>query len=324
MEGQSKTMTHEEQRDTPKGEVVQQERKRQPVDVGLLRASSPAEMVQMAEQIATPLADIIKRRELFVDIGGKKHVRVEGWTTMLAMLGVTPREEWCHRIETEVPHPDSGHKVETTMFEAKVELIRLSDGASVGGASAECGGPDERDWHFRTRKEFHYPDCPVQQGEACTCRPGFDRSKIGMVVGFDPVQPNARRSMALTRATSKAARNSFAWIVELAGFATTPAEEMTGAFAGSPDRTTPSDHETASTQQPRQPEPQQSSSDDQIRKMQSRFAGKQPCPLCGQKIDKGEWIAYRIDTKRAAHWRCYEEANVEDADYEDDLPQFDD
>jgi hypothetical protein len=39
-------------------------------------------------------------------------------------------------------------------------------------------------------------------------------------------EENVRRSMALTRATSKAYRMGFSWIMALANFATTPAEEM--------------------------------------------------------------------------------------------------
>ena len=38
----------------------------------------------------------------------------------------------------------------------------------------------------------------------------------------------ARRSMAATRATSKACRLAFSWVMVLAGFQPTPAEEMIG------------------------------------------------------------------------------------------------
>ncbi len=72
-------------------------------------------------------------------------------------------------------------------YEAAVDLIRQRDGMVVGGASALCGA-DEQRW-----------------GKA-------DRF--------------ARRSMAITRATGKAYRLCFAWIVTLAGYEPTPAEEM--------------------------------------------------------------------------------------------------
>ena len=62
--------------------------------------------------------------------------------------------------------------------------------------------------------------------------------KTGMVVGSgssicgmdEPMwakRPNfARRSMAITRATSKAYKGSYSWIISLAGYSSTPAEEM--------------------------------------------------------------------------------------------------
>lgn len=72
-------------------------------------------------------------------------------------------------------------------FEATVRLIRQSDGGIVGRASAICGS-DERTWGNRDRF--------------------------------------ARRSMAVTRATGKAYRLGLSWIMSLAGYEPTPAEEM--------------------------------------------------------------------------------------------------
>lgn len=72
-------------------------------------------------------------------------------------------------------------------FEAYVELYAMATDRVVGGASAICGA-DETRW-----------------GKA-------DRF--------------ARRSMAITRATGKAYRLGFSWIVSLAGYSPTPAEEM--------------------------------------------------------------------------------------------------
>lgn len=72
-------------------------------------------------------------------------------------------------------------------YEAKVELFSIKTGQVIGSASALCGIEEKR-WR------------------------GADRY--------------ARRSMAVTRATGKAYRNNFAWIVALAGFETTPEAEM--------------------------------------------------------------------------------------------------
>ena len=82
-----------------------------------------------------------------------------------------------------------------TVYVATVELVN-ADGRVIGRASAECGDPDEVD----------------RQGKPVWAdRPAY-----------------ARRSMANTRATSKVCRQVFSWIMVLAGYAPTPAEEVPG------------------------------------------------------------------------------------------------
>jgi hypothetical protein len=76
---------------------------------------------------------------------------------------------------------------------ATVELIRASDQQVVGRGSAMVG-MDEPTWQKR---------------------PAY-----------------ARRSMAVTRATGKAYRLAFSWIMNLAGYEVTPAEEMVGVNSG--------------------------------------------------------------------------------------------
>lgn len=73
-------------------------------------------------------------------------------------------------------------------YEAFVELVRLSDGMVIGRASALCGTSDDRPWATRSEP--------------------------------------ARRSMAVTRATSRAFRQQYSWIMALAGYEPTPADEM--------------------------------------------------------------------------------------------------
>jgi len=79
--------------------------------------------------------------------------------------------------------------------EATVELIRASDGAVIGRGSAIVG-MDEVD------------------------------NKGKLTWGSRPRY--ARRSMAITRAEGKAFRLAFPWLVALAGYEATPAEEMDG------------------------------------------------------------------------------------------------
>jgi hypothetical protein len=144
------------------------------VQLGVVHANRPAELVQRATEAANALASVIEQKHLYSDIQGKRFVRCEGWTTLAAMMGCLPREVASVRR-------DDG------AYEVTVELARMSDGQPLTRATAECG-KDEPTWAKR-------PDY-------------------------------ARRSMAATRATSKACRQAFSWVMALTGFEVTPAEEI--------------------------------------------------------------------------------------------------
>lgn len=149
------------------------------VQIGTL-CMAPDKMIARATAISTALAAVIEDRKLYEIIKGKRHVRVEGWNTLGAMVGISPKER-----DVKKTIDDNG----ILEYEAYVDLIRNDDGKEIGGASAICR-TDERNW----------------------------RGKPAYAV----------RSMAVTRATSKAFRLKLSWIMQLAGFATTPAEEMNG------------------------------------------------------------------------------------------------
>ena len=144
------------------------------VQLGTIMVSGPQDVVAQATAIATTLAAVIDKRRLYSTIQRKRYVRVEGWTTLGAMMGVLPRE-----VDV-VPDGEGG-------YTATVELIRATDGQVIGRGSAAVG-MDEPTW--AKRPEY------------------------------------ARRSMAVTRATGKAFRLGFSWIMTLAGYEVTPAEEM--------------------------------------------------------------------------------------------------
>lgn len=146
----------------------------QSVELGVVSASSPAQLVARATEAANALAGVIEDKKLFAMISGRKFVKCEGWTTLAAMMGVLPREATMTLRDTGA-------------YEATVELVRISDGAVLTRASAECG-PDEPTWKNRAAY--------------------------------------ARRSMAATRATSKACRLAFSWVMALAGYEVTPLDEM--------------------------------------------------------------------------------------------------
>lgn len=152
------------------------------VRLGSLPIQSPTDLVRRGTELAKALADVIEQQQLFVVIQKRKYVKVEGWLTLGAMLGVVPVEDYCRRL------PDNEG------FEAKIDLIRAKDGGKVGSASAEC-----------TYKEQNW----------------IKRDSYSL------------RSMSMTRATGKAFRLSFGWIMKLANYEATPAEEMFDTSEGS-------------------------------------------------------------------------------------------
>lgn len=156
------------------------------VRLGSLVVSNPHDVIVQATAVAKELAKIVKDNHLSKTIQNRDYVVVEGWSTMGAMLGVLPREV-----------PELFKMFEDGSCEATVELIRISDGAVIGRASAYVG-VDEKDRYGK------------------------------LTWGSRPIY--ARRSMAVTRATGKAYRLGFSWIMGLAGYAPTPAEEMEGVI----------------------------------------------------------------------------------------------
>ena len=140
--------------------------------VTLLDAQTPDEVVTHAQHVADTLAAVIKKQKLAVTIGGRSYVRVEGWTLLGAMLGVSQNTVWSRPV-------DDG-------WEARVEAFSR-DGRLLGSGEAMCTRA-EKSW--AKRDEY------------------------------------ALRSMAQTRAVSKALRQPLGFVISLAGYEATPAEEM--------------------------------------------------------------------------------------------------
>ena len=157
------------------------------VRLGALQLAGPGDVINRAATIASELYKIVEDKKLYSMIQGKKFPRVEAWTTVGGMVGVIPQEAKDAPPKLTI-QPDGYEE-----YEATVELVRVSDGAIVGRASAIVG-TDEKTWASRPRY--------------------------------------ARRSMAVTRATGKAYRLGFSWIMSLAGYEPTPAEEMDGVIEG--------------------------------------------------------------------------------------------
>lgn len=193
--------------------------------------NTPAEVVRRATEQAATLADVIEKnhmytimgtREVEIDLGNgrtakqrevQKHIHVDAWQFIGVMTGVTAKVEWTRKLRDDytdewrppklewrqVERPAKGGGTYTKNvqlpkpgeeglggWEARVVLV-TSDGHEIAGAEAECSWEEER---------------------------------------WQAASSSAVRSMAQTRAESKAFRSVFGWIPKMAGYNPTPEEEM--------------------------------------------------------------------------------------------------
>ena len=146
--------------------------------------SDPVEVLDRAQHVARALTGVLERNQLYVEIQGRRHVRVEGWLTLGSMLGVTPVCVWTRPVDRDGARG----------WEARVEA-RTLDGRTVAAAESQC---------LRVERRWARAD------------------------------DYALRSMAQTRATSKALSSALRFVVTLAGFDGTPYEEMQGVVDATP------------------------------------------------------------------------------------------
>lgn len=185
----------------------------------MIRGEEPAEIIGKATQIANALKDLIDAQSMAVDVGGrKKHVEVSGWQacgTMLGALGGQPLHAetvWSRPARD----PDTGellkHDYRARSFHSKKQ----------GGGVKWEGDVTGHDWEARV--EIKTAAGVVVGAAEALC----SRGEPSWAERPDP----AVKSMAETRAESRAYRRAIGWIVSMAGYNPTPAEEMPGGNGG--------------------------------------------------------------------------------------------
>ncbi|MDF1536092.1 MAG: hypothetical protein P1S46_06250 [bacterium] len=163
-------------------------------------ARPPEVVLREAQQVATALKDVVEKAGLAIsmgkDRGGKerKHLQLEAWQTAGMMFGCTASIVWSRQVDV---NGAAG-------YEARAEVL-AQDGSVISAAEAMCLNDEEK---WSTKPKYEWVD-------------GRRRK-----VGDEPVPMFQLRSMAQTRAMAKALKNVLSWIVVLAGYQPTPAEEM--------------------------------------------------------------------------------------------------
>jgi hypothetical protein len=182
----------------------------------LLEETNPTLIINEATEIANALADIIEQKKLYTVIKGKKHVHVEGWTTLGALLKVFPILDTSKRLD----------RNEEIIYESRI-VAKTLKGDIVGIGEALCSDKET-----------------VKRKDGTTYQKWDDEYAI--------------KSMSITRATSKSLRIPLGWIMVLAGYEGTPAEEMDGVrnqennkFGSGPARTSKKTPKSANKKTPK-------------------------------------------------------------------------
>lgn len=163
-------------------------------------ARDPVVVLEEAKRAAKALKDVISRKEKKVMMNGEQYLEFEDWQTVARFYGATVKVDSTEFIDYGAAKG----------FLARASVIRR-DGAVISAAEAMCMN-DEEKWSTRSKYEWSGPK----------------ENRVRNKVGEEQVPFFQLRSMAQTRACAKALRNVFAWVVVLAGYAPTPAEDMTG------------------------------------------------------------------------------------------------
>jgi hypothetical protein len=210
-----------------------------PRTTALVAGASAKARIAVATEIATELDNVIKAQGLRTKIGRKKvtrpngqeewvdnfHVDIEAWQTLAAFLELAVVPVWTRRVID----PATG---ETDRVRYTVERTFYKKGAKAADVRAGAAEVDRVEraavdgYSWEARVEVYKDGALVAAGEGMVSR---------AEESWRESDDHAVRSMAQTRAASKAIATAARWIVTLAGYAGTPASELSDDLAEASD-----------------------------------------------------------------------------------------
>ena len=146
-------------------------------------------IVQDAQNKADMLYNVVEKQHLYQEIRGKKYLQLEAWQTLGKFCNVTGEIEWVKSVEL----------WDARGFEARAVI-----------KSTEVSIDEEGRTHIKVGDTIAIAESMCMNDE-----PNWQGKPIFQL-----------KSMAQTRALSKAYRSCLSFIVALAGYAPTPAEEI--------------------------------------------------------------------------------------------------
>lgn len=100
----------------------------------IFRERDPLKAIARYTEVARAVGSLIEKQNLYVSIGGRKHVRIEGWQALGAPMGIFAEVKYSQRIQDGDRHG----------YEASAAAHRLN-GETISAADAECWS-DEQNW----------------------------------------------------------------------------------------------------------------------------------------------------------------------------------
>ena len=187
----------------------------------------PEEVMAEAQRAAASLVKVVEMKKNKVVFNNETYLEFEDWQTVAKFYGCTVKVVSTKYVEFGEAHG----------FEAEAVVLDRNQ-SEIGRAESMCLN-DEENWGMVPK--YEWKDVLDAQGKKIW-DPKLRNGKGGYKVTKEQVGATAKplfqlRSMAQTRASAKALRSIFAWVVVLAGYRPTPVEEMTGhEFDEEPER----------------------------------------------------------------------------------------
>jgi hypothetical protein len=193
----------------------------------------PEQVLADAQKAASALMKVVSGKKKQITFNGETYLESGDWQTVAKFYGVTAKVESTKFVTFG----------EASGFEAAAVALDCN-GREVSRGEAMCLN-DEDNWGMRPKyewqNEFDSNGKMIWEFNEAKGKNLPRRKKVQ--VGEAPTPLFQLRSMAQTRACGKALSNLFKWVVVLAGYKPTPAEEMIGRIDGEQNSSVPSGYE---------------------------------------------------------------------------------
>ncbi len=180
----------------------------------------PEEVLAQAQKAAVALKKVIDLKENKVVFNNETYLEREDWGTVGAFFNCTAKS-----IETRfVDYGEAGRG-----FEAVAVVVDRNTGVEIGRAESMTLDSEEN-WgevpKYVWKDKLDGEGKKIWNAKLRNGKGGYEATKVQDGSTKKPLFQ--LRSMAQTRAEAKALKGVFSWVVVLAGYKPTPAEELTG------------------------------------------------------------------------------------------------